>query len=299
MQRMTVERGTETVAALTTGQVFVAGFDCTVDEAELFTHPVVERWDPARKKNSFDVLPAPKKALSSLIMLASAPDRAFVVDESESAYVAVFDGTTWKLDTVPWRAARQAAVDGAGRLWVLTTDGQLWSREPTGDWAQVSLSEPAGSVVKPEALTAQGERVWVVGQGMVFANLPAPPKLVEVGTIEVTRPEKSDYWDFSASPLCTATYVKLGPVKQPTADIDKNFPGLRDALRNKGLPAMDYVYEDRGGQQNLGLRAPSLAVAERVVALLKEADPKSGARVICHDPRGLFLKKTAPLDLGS
>lgn len=298
-QRLTVS-GTEVLATLPGGQVFVAGYDCTVDKAQETSHPAVERWDPARKKNSLDLLPGPSAPQPALAMLASSPERAFVVGLSSSPYVAVLDGATWKADAaLPWTRAKQAAADATGRLWVVTDGGQLWQRDAAGAWAQVTLTDPSGGAAKAEAISTQGERVWVVTASHVFANLPAPASLAEVGTIEVNRPEKSDYWDFSATPLCATAYVKVGLVKQPTGDVDRNFPGLRDALRGKGLPVMEYVHEDRGGQQYLGLRAPSVAVAERVVGLLKEADPRSGARVICNDPRGFFVKKSGPLDLGS
>jgi hypothetical protein len=62
------------------------------------------------------------------------------------------------------------------------------------------------------------------------------------------------------------------------------------------LTKIDAVWEDRGGQQWLGLRMPSVEAAAKLVETIKAADPKAAAMAICNDPRGNFVKKTATIE---
>lgn len=293
-QRLSWERiaGPEgRMAIAKSGEIFVLGHECGALQRGGEKPALVERWDANGKKLGVDVLPVSPGLLT---LAAGTAEQVFALGgDTKKGVVMRLAGGTWTVETTPITAVvRKGVVDASGALWMLTDGAQVWRRSPSGTYERVEIPEGTGAVT---AIATTGARVWLALQNKLLASGPAEA-VVDLKPIEITKYKGSDYWDFAAGPYCATPYVKVGLLKQPGADVDKAFPDLRAQLKTAGVGKVDAVWEDRGGQQWLGLRMPSVDLSHKLVATIKAADPKAAAIAICNDPRGNFVKKTTPLE---
>ncbi len=279
------------MAIAKSGEIFVLGHECGALQRGGQKAGLVERWDASGKKLGVDVLPV---ASSLLTIAAGTAEQVFALGgEAKKGLVIRLVAATWTVEETPIPATiRKGVVDASGALWVLTDGAQVWRRSPSGTYERVEIPEGTGAVT---AIATTGQRVWLALQNKLLSSGPAAPP-VELKPIEVTKYKGSDYWDFAAGPYCATPYVKVGLVKQAGAEVDKAFPDLKAQLKTAGVGKVDAVWEDRGGQQWLGLRMPSVELSTKLVETIKSADPKAAAIAICNDPRGNFVKKTTAIE---
>jgi hypothetical protein len=284
------------LASSPAGDLFLVGSDCVeASTAKTREATVVERWKAGSRQSVVDVLPEPSGARVSLVVQSSDVALAYgsvLASGGQLAYLAVFDSGSWTHD-VPPSAARlvSATFDQHGTVWVVNADGELWRRTGAQQWTKITLPGAAGKALE---IAAFGPRLWVVTETTIFADGPPAPVLT-IDKVVVDKIKGSDYWDFGMGPLCSTPYVKVGAVRNPKAELEKEFPGLVELAKANG-GATEAVWEDRGGQQWLGLRAKSREAADKIVQALVAADPKAKAKAICNDPRGAFVKKRFALD---
>jgi hypothetical protein len=285
------------LASSPAGDLFLVGAEC-VENYTPKTHEstVVERWKAGSRKSEVDVLPGQKPETEDgprVRLVVQSSDVALAYGSfAHVAYLALFDGTSWTHD-VPADPSPlvSAAYDKSGLVWVVNADGKLWQRTGAKRWTQVALPGDAGKAIE---VAAFGPQLWVVTTtGIYGSGAPAPPVAIE--RVDVDKVKGSDYWDFGVTSLCSTPYVKVGVVRNPKAELEKEFPGLIELAKANG-GATEAVWEDRGGQQWLGLRAKSREAAEKITKALLAADEKSKAKAICNDPRGAFVKKRFALD---
>lgn len=242
------------MSALASGEVYLAGTRCRASEAEgvEVDDLVVERWGAGQTRGKASVLPGFAKSdrasgeITSL--LASSPSDALVAgvrtpltpegqDMTPSAYLAAFDGRSWRVLAAPPVEridALQRSPNGA--LWAIAA-GELWTSpsQSAPSWEAVTLPKGARELSE-HAVTS----LWVRGDGDVWITVGNDEATYLLRTQRGATPlsvpsdervaEVSKALDPGAAYDCeTPTLVLLTLSRQAPPDAD--FPGIRAAVR--------------------------------------------------------------------
>ena len=244
------------MTALASGEVFLAGTRCTVSaDGDVAYHGVVvEIWAPGQARGKVSVLPglSEKEVASANIysIVASTGRDVFVAggrrlntpegeETKEQAYVAHFDGTSWRaFSAPPIDQIEELQRTPNGKLWALF-NGELWTT--IGSASESAIWE---NVVMPRLASEAGENAvssfWVQDDERVWATLGSDDFSYLVRTQHGTSPlslptdeqvaQLSNAFDPMAAYQCESpTLVLLTLSRQ--APLDADMPSVRAALR--------------------------------------------------------------------
>jgi hypothetical protein len=244
------------MAALPSGEVLLAGTRCAVSaDGDVAYHgTIVESWAPGKARGKVSALPglAEKDASWADIysIVASSAHDVFVAggrmprgaagqEAKEEAYVAHFDGKTWRaLPAPPIDHIDELQRTPSGRLWALYV-GELWTtNEPASEsatWQRVvmpQLASEAGENAISSFWVQDDEQVWATLGSDAFSYLVRTKR----GAAPLSAPadeqiaQLSNAFDPMAAYQCESpTLVLLALSRQAPKDAD--MPSVRGVLR--------------------------------------------------------------------
>jgi hypothetical protein len=321
----------EDFAALPSGDLFAVG--ALVSNAETW---VVERWQPGKRKGVMDVLPVPEDPALSMRILGlavGATNDAYVYGDllkhsevnsytmvTVGAYLAHFDGSTWK--RVPFESkSGLSSLSVAGDLLWATSDGALYRRDAVASsWEKVPLPSDAATleqaIGKPgyakagpwnrlfaeRVVTRPENDVWVVTKALqAGTTLPAQGMPVVLRnrahsavwhglresdyaqTMEQYQPNRP------ADANCPNIYVMLYGMTRTTPR-DYDYPLTRAALKGH-TEFQDVVFAETEelGKHYFGAFVPTLALAHKLVSLVSRDVKDAKPIALCRAPKKLRI----------
>jgi hypothetical protein len=287
----------QTMAALESGEVFVVGYDTD-------GRMLVARWAPDSRAPTIVPLPDCGGGNDSTVVngiVARSGSEAYVYGaQSNTGFVAVFDGRSYKCDQVPDSGSvTDIALGADGSMWrVLSQDNgkTLWQRTGTGPWEKVPLPtyvSKAGGLpqpFEPTAVHVSGPKdIWVTGSvddyaGAIAHSRPAP-KLTIFPPEEEARLKRAEYEPaVPATRACTTIFAKLYTLSK-TAPANFDFPLTREALKgHTEFSGLEFIEAESVGKRYFGVMARNYDEGVNLVDVIRKGVKGSSPVLLCRKP---------------
>ena len=266
------------LAGLPSGHLFAIGSECKTNKA------VAERWEPKKVRGDAAVLEGIAPGAHGYALAAASPEEAYALFGAgpDKTWLATWDGKAWKVEDAPFGAASGLFAAGDGSVWSYGVKG-LFRHPKGGAWTKVDA--PAGKITS--AWAKDEKNVWVVTDEATLLHKGGPagksvklPASADVASV-LARDKR-----WLATPFCKSIYVMLATIGPKGGKVPESFAALSDVVR--GAPELQkdvsYVVDDNGANLFVGAKAPSVEVAEKIVAAYKAKNPKATPMVYCHAP---------------
>jgi hypothetical protein len=262
------------LAGLPTGHLFAIGTECTSNK------PIAERWQPKSVRGETAVIEGVSG--DAVAIAAAAPDEAYALFRAGAdAYIATWDGKTWKGERSVFGVGKALFVSGDGTAWALGEAG-LFKHPKGGAWSRMDTG-----ALKPSSAWAKDQKtVWLAAGDRLFrTDAPSPPvKLPPRADVETVL-SRDKRWP--ASPVCKRPYVLLGTIDKSGDKVPTTYPALTKAVAGEPeltTPDISYVVEDVAGTYEAGAKVPSMATAKMLAAVFKAKNEKAQPAVYCYAP---------------
>jgi hypothetical protein len=298
--RASLVPGKGALLALPSGEVFIAGTDCTEGDSSL----LVERLVYERGKARSSIMTVARIGDENWTPPADKEPRKLGLGGRDARDVWLgeiggrlfhYDGEAWKesaLPSIQGMSLEQLTVSEQGTLWIVMRangggEGAVFKRgQGRSSWDRVSLPiELRG----PESLVAPSDpRVWILASnGELWSTLSVPlaaplrlPDPIEQEDdrrhLKLPRPD-IERWPMSA--VCSSPYVLI---------LEKVKPGKKEFLevveKVRPFAGVKLVTEASARFTYLGAIAPNVEVARRIVEAVRSL-PEAAPRAFCHAPR--------------
>jgi hypothetical protein len=243
----------------------------------------VERWEKAGAKSVVEPLPPPDPQQERTFgVLAVSEREAWVYGTSTKAYLAHFDGSSWKVEAPPGKGSIRSMAAGEGGSVYIVVDGGVFQRAPQGrEWAAVALPAEAGSAV---AAASVAGKLWVLTSSSLLGPA-ASTEVIELPSVADTAAAREDLLRYPLTSACTRPFVLLKSRVSPAA---KTFPEVEEVVK-KAIPldGVELVTEISEKWTYLGASVPSVSLGRKLASAMNAADSKAGAALYCHAPRAV------------
>jgi hypothetical protein len=285
-----------TLAAFPSGEVLRVGYECRQDEKLVLA---VERWAAKQRKSTIETLPeVALTAPGAPLIFARGPEDARVaVLGAARGWLAELAGGKWSAVKLPFTTPISDATLSTDGAFFVATASLLYRQEKAGaPFVQIAVPEVT-AIERVHATTK--DDVWLVGKDAsgvsTLLHSRAAAGVVELPAAAHVAGMQQSNKRSPATLACDRVYVHVQTLGPSGAKPPASFPKLAAALKtDPALGKLEPVIEDDGANTYLGVKAPSLELARKLVAALGAEKKAAAPQIFCHEPK---VKNKTPLAL--
>lgn len=292
------------LGTLPSGHAFMTGVTCSQDGSGDDGKIGVKHWWSENPKGTVDLLPeTANKTFEAVGIVIRTEKDAYVAGNVGGArpgqsntlapYLAHFDGKAWVRDTLPTSDTLASIdVDSQGKLWLVSTHGNVYARPAGGAWVDVPTPRAGKYETRIAAskiwVRAPGDE-WIVGayesRHVILHSGPATPN-AELPDLETMENKVADLaMPTPLTPLCYRPFALLFTLSK-VAPPDFDYPATREALKgHTEFADAQFIEFKRLDKRFMGAFVSDVDMGKKLVELIKKKVPNSTPQLVCHAPR--------------